>query len=150
MRSAERVLVLVILLAVTPTAVAQVCLSTATVSPPSPTEDDAVTLAFTAYVEDSSCTSLAYEVEGNIIIVRTLWDCVVMPRFEQRQLPIGRLPAGTYQVFVFDHREPDTALACGSFTVAAAPDPIPTLSLPLLAALALAVAAAGALAMRMR
>jgi hypothetical protein len=122
---------------------AQICDQPVTVTPAAPTTQTPVTLAFLGYTPAES--TLIHAVSGNVVLIEHHWDSLFLPGYEQRQVSLGLLPAGTYQVrVVASLNDPNTFVACGSFSVsAAASEGIPVLSPPLLVALSAILALVG-------
>lgn len=93
-----------------------------------------------------SCSTIEYQVRGNTILIDHDWTCLITVFYGDRELRIGALPAGTYQVlFVRSFTDMTDAQACGTFTVEQAPvaPEVPLLSSLAMTALiaALAIAA---------
>jgi hypothetical protein len=111
-------------------AAAQACDMPVSVMPASPDSRTPVTLAFRGYAPQ--CSSLTYLVAGNQIRLQHAWLCGITETYAPRELPIGTLPPGTYDVrFVRRLDDPESdAISCGAFTVAAAEGDvsIPTLT----------------------
>lgn len=120
-----------------------------TVAPPAPTNATPIRLSFLGLHE--ICSTLTYAVTGNTITVLNQWDCVVTPLAQQRELTIGLLPPGTYDVRVLrsTNDPPDPALACGTITVTAAAttESVPALSTTFLIALATGIGTASLIAL---
>lgn len=119
-----------------------------TVSPSNPTSRTPIVLSFRGYLE-GGCSTLSYRIEGSVIAVENIWDCATGAAYGPRQVSIGLLPPGSYYVQVYDadfYVIPP--IACGTFTVAAAPPEVPSLTPSLLAALAVCVAMTGVLVLR--
>lgn len=137
-----------------PVASAQVCGPSArpvTVLTPNPTTQTPITLLVWAYASEA-CSTLTYRVEGNLIIVEADWMCLHQPAFGDRQLSIGTLPSGSYEVRVYDRAgivAGEPPISCGTFMVAAATlEPIPMLSASSIAGFALLISLFGFLVVR--
>lgn len=126
----------------------QVCERVVTASPPNPTNRTPVTLSFLGFVE-GFCSTLNYRIQGNVITIENNWECVTQAGFAQRQVSIGLLAPGSYYVRVVEHDFFELPpLACGTFTVAAAPPEVPALAPSLVALLGTCLALAGVFLLR--
>lgn len=142
---------LVVTVIVPVAAIAQTCETPVTVQPVAPTSSTPVTLTWLGLLDDATCSSLAYAVRGNDILIEEHWKCVFEPLVETRRITIGPLPAGEYRVrFVDRLDDPDGTITCATFTVtaAAALVPVPLASPVLLKLLVVVVALAGVLVLR--
>lgn len=142
-------LVIVAALLLPAVAVPQACETPVSVVPPSPDSQTPVTLTFLGYIP--ACSTLTYLVAGDQVRLEHVWTCVTTVTYAQRELSIGTLPAGTYEVrFVRQLDDPSEFIACGAFTVAAAEGgaPIPTLTPSSLILLMVIVAIIGVVATR--
>jgi hypothetical protein len=119
-RRVVRAVTVIALLFVAPAVLPQACETPVTVIPANPDSGTPVTLTFLGYIE--SCSSLTYAVTGNVVRIEHTWQCLFTETHAQRQLAIGPLPAGDYEVrFVRTLDDPlSDSILCGAFSVAPA------------------------------
>lgn len=147
---AVRTAMVIALLLVARTVLPQACETPVTVMPANPDSGRPVTLTFRGYIESGS--SLTYAVTGQVVRIEHTWDCAITMMSAPRQLTLGSLPAGAYEVrFVRRLDDPlSDSILCGTFTVApaVAGTPVPVLSPMWMVVLGLVLSVIGLSAIR--